>query len=410
MLRHSHRLIAGLLFILIAGGYLLLARHFPYLYIVATYEDLIGEWAQVYFFAAAMVLAGIHAARVRRYRPFYLLLALACFYVVGEEISWGQRIFDIETPEFFRRHNLQKETNLHNLFTGPISTGIKSVLEWAISAGLVIFGLLYPLALRLRLRFALWLDKIGLPAAPLYLFPFFLLSAWLELGPFHFNEAEVAEILIPFALGVMALHSLFSDGQTASQPAPSASFAGRLSLAILALFLGVGVLAAGTTWACYQTTHLRERIDSRYLNGVEKFAGRYKRVELWDNAINLYRHVQIREPGRASLSRNLYRCYRGLGDQDATGHGRGYRHRSPAAGRPAGQHHRPRLHGAQLSPGRRSRPWPRLSAAGPGGRQRSSTTGSRQLQHRLLAGKNLPDAGTTPGRLSSISARRRVAA
>lgn len=33
----------------------------------------------------------------------------------GEEISWGQRIFEIETNEYFLENNAQGETNLHNL-------------------------------------------------------------------------------------------------------------------------------------------------------------------------------------------------------------------------------------------------------------------------------------------------------
>ena len=33
----------------------------------------------------------------------------------GEEISWGQRIFDWETPEYFLANNKQEETGLHNL-------------------------------------------------------------------------------------------------------------------------------------------------------------------------------------------------------------------------------------------------------------------------------------------------------
>ena len=33
-----------------------------------------------------------------------------------EEISWGQRIFKIESPEFFIQNNFQRELNLHNFF------------------------------------------------------------------------------------------------------------------------------------------------------------------------------------------------------------------------------------------------------------------------------------------------------
>lgn len=48
-------------------------------------------------------------------RIYYILLALMMFFGFGEEISWGQRIFDLQTNEYFSNHNLQGETNLHNL-------------------------------------------------------------------------------------------------------------------------------------------------------------------------------------------------------------------------------------------------------------------------------------------------------
>lgn len=44
-----------------------------------------------------------------------LILAGLFFFGAGEEISWGQRVFGHESPEFFQSHNSQKETNLHNL-------------------------------------------------------------------------------------------------------------------------------------------------------------------------------------------------------------------------------------------------------------------------------------------------------
>ncbi|MGV8092118.1 MAG: hypothetical protein AB2L24_09675 [Mangrovibacterium sp.] len=45
----------------------------------------------------------------------YLMLAILFFFAAGEEISWGQRIFGIESSEFFLEHNKQAETNLHNM-------------------------------------------------------------------------------------------------------------------------------------------------------------------------------------------------------------------------------------------------------------------------------------------------------
>ncbi|MGI6340134.1 MAG: hypothetical protein ACOXZV_12270 [Bacteroidales bacterium] len=45
----------------------------------------------------------------------WILLAILFFFAAGEEISWGQRIFNIESSDFFKQHNKQEETNLHNL-------------------------------------------------------------------------------------------------------------------------------------------------------------------------------------------------------------------------------------------------------------------------------------------------------
>jgi hypothetical protein len=47
-------------------------------------------------------------------------LAFLFFFAAGEEISWGQRIFNFGTTGFFESNNLQHETNLHNLEIGGI--------------------------------------------------------------------------------------------------------------------------------------------------------------------------------------------------------------------------------------------------------------------------------------------------
>ena len=47
---------------------------------------------------------------------FYLFLAIYFFICFGEEISWGQRQLNIETPETLIKNNAQKELNVHNLW------------------------------------------------------------------------------------------------------------------------------------------------------------------------------------------------------------------------------------------------------------------------------------------------------
>ena len=41
-----------------------------------------------------------------------VLFALIFFVGMGEEISWGQRIFNYGTPEYFKEKNIQTELNL----------------------------------------------------------------------------------------------------------------------------------------------------------------------------------------------------------------------------------------------------------------------------------------------------------
>lgn len=50
-----------------------------------------------------------------------LISAILFFFAAGEEISWGQRLFNISSGEFFNEKNLQKETNLHNLTLGEVN-------------------------------------------------------------------------------------------------------------------------------------------------------------------------------------------------------------------------------------------------------------------------------------------------
>ena len=52
---------------------------------------------------------------------FLFLFAILLFLYSMEEISWGQRIFDLETPEALSEVNYQNEINIHNIFNPYIS-------------------------------------------------------------------------------------------------------------------------------------------------------------------------------------------------------------------------------------------------------------------------------------------------
>ncbi len=317
-----HVIIAISLFIVVVGSYLVMAVKFPVAYMVATYEDLVGEWTQVLLFFSVMLLALRVAFFTSRYRLFFILLAIAGFYTFMEEISWGQRLFDIPTPDFFKKHNLQQETNLHNFFTGPFSTQLKGILEYGLCIGLLLYGLVYPLLLGCKWKVAVWVDSKGIPAPPLYLWPFFVMSGVLELGLLGFNEAEVAEILIPLGLVIFLLHYwiLYRDKVSVQYESTLNTADSKwLAVRIGTLFIGTVLLSSAITYASYSSPEKKAKIDSRLNNGIEKFAGRYKRYGQWDKAIGLYHLMDEKEPNRPSIQRKLAHCYSEIGNKKQAG-------------------------------------------------------------------------------------------
>jgi len=305
--------LAGFLLTVTLGGYLLMAARFPMAYLLGTYEDLYGEWLQFYLFAAALLFSLRVVFSPSRYRPFFAVLALACLYVIMEEISWGQRIFGWSSPEFFRERNLQGETNLHNLLVGPVRTSSKSIIEYLLAGALLVYGVLYPALLSRGNAWARRLDGMGLAAPPLCLWPYFAAAAYLELGPFMFNEAEVAEVVLGLALTATAVrYSYGGDGHRASDGA-----AARALLVCVAL---AGTLSAATTLGLNFSPRARAGTEKRLQRGTEKFARRYVRNERWREALFLYRRLEDKDPESAFIKRRLADTSRRAGDLQAYRH------------------------------------------------------------------------------------------
>jgi len=89
-------------------------------------EDGIVEYASAVFWALAalmMLVATVKSSRkidAAEFKPLPSVILLIFFVVcAGEEISWGQRLIGIETPDLLKAINVQDELNLHNI--GSIS-------------------------------------------------------------------------------------------------------------------------------------------------------------------------------------------------------------------------------------------------------------------------------------------------
>ncbi len=297
-----------IVFAAVIGGYTVAAVNYPMSYIWATYEDLFGEWTQFWLFVVSFVVSFRLLFLRTRYRVTFALLAVSCLYVAMEEISWGQRVFNFASPDFFKANNLQSETNLHNFLTGPFSTTLKASLTYILASGMIAYGLFYPLLVRSKWRPAVWLDARGLAPPPLASIPFFVAAGILEAGPFSFNEAEIAELLVGFAVAIMSIHYAFLTKRGLLPHGDAAwTIEDRRSLAVrlaLTSFVVISV-AANTTLAIYATPRGRQRIDKRINNGIEKFADRYARYEQWDTSAELLRRLQKTKPSSRSTLRKL---------------------------------------------------------------------------------------------------------
>ena len=107
-----------LLLVMILGSFMYYLN--PALYNTTIQEDaLIENITALTLLAISMFLLfrliRVGSSKNIEWIIFNIFLILILFFGFGEEISWGQRIFSIESNEYFSENNLQGETNIHNL-------------------------------------------------------------------------------------------------------------------------------------------------------------------------------------------------------------------------------------------------------------------------------------------------------
>lgn len=115
-------------------------------------EDGIAEWLTVVGLLACAVIsiARFFLLRDRKkklFLIFLLLTALVFIFGAGEEISWGQRIFGIESSGFFKEHNTQGEMNVHNLVFGGVKLN-KLIFSLVLSVCVFLFLFILPVLYR----------------------------------------------------------------------------------------------------------------------------------------------------------------------------------------------------------------------------------------------------------------------
>ena len=157
-------------------------------------DGFIESFTAISFFLIAVIFL-ILLIRTRAWILIFFVLAF--IFGAGEEISWGQRLFNFETPESIETVNAQREFNLHNLnvFNSIDDEGQKQGISRFFGFNTLFFlfclayGILLPLMMKIGFVNKI-VERIKLPVPPLILGLFFLINYLLFKALSVFNVVE----------------------------------------------------------------------------------------------------------------------------------------------------------------------------------------------------------------------------
>ena len=177
------------------------------------YEDI---EAAAYFIASFLLLYVVAARGVRNI--WVLGIAILFFLVGGEEISWGQRLFAVATPETMREINVQGETNLHNIKgLNDIVRALSLLTLWGLFVAIPAGKLFRPTRRLIRglgLPVANWGSALAIIVATGFM------AIPRLAGRAEFDLDEVGELLVSLAALGLAV-GLWSAARSESRQAES---------------------------------------------------------------------------------------------------------------------------------------------------------------------------------------------
>ena len=207
-------LMVGLAFVMgifVQGLVLLHQDHEAFLVLVR--EDGLVQWltfgelAIMSLFSFIMSYVFGQSGSGNAAKHVWLFLGFLFLFGAMEEISWGQRILGIESPEWFLKHNKQGEINVHNLLIHGVNIN-KLVFGKILAILVALYLVVVPLAYRLSTRFAGFINKWYIPIAQNY--QVLLCSIVVLLVQPHLRlaakAAELRELCMCFVFLLVLLH------------------------------------------------------------------------------------------------------------------------------------------------------------------------------------------------------------
>jgi hypothetical protein len=152
---------------------------------------------------------------------YFMLLGILFLMAFGEEISWGQRIFNWNTPEEFKHLNAQEETNLHNLWMfqsyredGSYKSFFENMLNFnrLFNIFWLLFCVVIPITASISEKGKKIINHLGIPLVPLWIGVFFMLNYVVYLFTInfyhidHYGIDELKESLYAIGFAFLSLH------------------------------------------------------------------------------------------------------------------------------------------------------------------------------------------------------------
>lgn len=147
---------------------------------IYTKEDGYAESGTALFLFSSSLLLIYRLIKLYKFKkPLWifgmLAIALVFLFGAGEEISWGQRIFNVESSEYFLENNAQGETNLHNMVVDGKKIN-KIIFSQLLTAILIIYLIITPILYRKVAAIKKLADNFAVPIVKWHHTIAFLLS------------------------------------------------------------------------------------------------------------------------------------------------------------------------------------------------------------------------------------------
>ncbi|PIQ22948.1 MAG: hypothetical protein COW65_00165 [Cytophagales bacterium CG18_big_fil_WC_8_21_14_2_50_42_9] len=173
-------------------------------------EDGFIEWMTVLPLLLMAVVSVNRLVKLAPLRNSWFVISLLlfmgfCIFAAGEELSWGQRLFNWKSTEFFKENNAQKETNFHNLIIAGKSVNI-IVFSRLVILFMVFYLLVLPILYQRSLKIRILAENFAIPIPQVYqIISLLLVFGLISLCPSH-KRAELLEFSSCFLFLAIVLY------------------------------------------------------------------------------------------------------------------------------------------------------------------------------------------------------------